>query len=484
MAEVYGDKPETILYKAPKEKPISFTHVLLGTWMEVVEDRGDWLNVLTGIVSKKTKKRIGGWVRREDVRDNPCLKVFYVDVGQGDGAIIEYPGGTMLIDGGPTSKYYSFIKGRFSHKLKEDGTVHIDVMVVSHPDSDHYHGFTPLLNDERFTFGTIYHNGIFRYHTKNLPAGRSFDLGKISQKSIDGVKQWVLTETFDGIGDIAPKIADGTFLNDKGNETHFHKFWKAATNAKNQGRLGKAVRLTNRTKHLPGMDVEGDNKLLAEVLGPVPTKKSGSVDYVCFPSTEEFDPKRDPKDNPKSADSSHTRNGHSIVLKLTFGKHTFLFGGDLNIPAQFHLEGYYAQKNPFEVDVAKACHHGSSDFSIGFLKKVKPRVNVISSGDNKSFDHPVADAIGALAHHTRGQNPLLFSTELARAVSSKGKTHYGLINARSNGTVLAMAQMKEQRRGKKDIWDSFTVPWRGKFHHIVHEDDVDVPSLYNLSEVK
>ena len=26
-----------------------------------------------------------------------------------------------------------------------------------------------------------------------------------------------------------------------------------------------------------------------------------------------------------------------------------------------------------------------------------------------------------------------------------------------------MAQMKEQHRNKADIWDSFTIPWRGKF---------------------
>jgi hypothetical protein len=61
----------------------------------------------------------------------------------------------------------------------------------------------------------------------------------------------------------------------------------------------------------------------------------------------------------------------------------------------------------------------------------------------------------------RGDFPLLFSTELARATTSHG-IHFGLINARSNGTVLTMAQMKEQHN-KADVWDSFTVPWHGKF---------------------
>lgn len=65
----------------------------------------------------------------------------------------------------------------------------------------------------------------------------------------------------------------------------------------------------------------------------------------------------------------------------------------------------------------------------------------------------MADAVGATGRNTRGKIPLLFSTELARAENSKG-THYGLINARSNGSTLVLAQMKEQHK-KVDVWDSF-----------------------------
>ena len=53
------------------------------------------------------------------------------------------------------------------------------------------------------------------------------------------------------------------------------------------------------------------------------------------------------------------------------------------------------------------------------------------------------DALGAAARHARGDIPLLFSTELARAEFST-RTHYGRINARSNGTLLVMAQFKER----------------------------------------
>jgi len=111
---------------------------------------------------------------------------------------------------------------------------------------------------------------------------------------------------------------------------------------------------------------------------------------------------------------------------------------------------------------AKSCHHSSSDFTVDYLKLVGPHVNVVSSGDNKSFDHPTADAVGAAARWTSGTLPLFFSTELGRARTTLG-VHYGLVNLRSNGTELVAAKMKEQHKNKSDVWDSFTVPWKGKF---------------------
>lgn len=159
-------------------------------------------------------------------------------------------------------------------------------------------------------------------------------------------------------------------------------------------------------------------RLKATILGPVPSRPSGAVRYVAFP---------DPHDYPSMRpSSSHTRNGHSVVLRLDYGDHSFLFGGDLNIPAQKHLLREHGDASLFRVDVAKACHHGSSDFLTDYLKKVRPHVNVFSSGGNKSFDHPMADALGATGRHTRGDHPLLFSTEIARATSSGGQTHYGI----------------------------------------------------------
>jgi hypothetical protein len=323
-------------------------------------------------------------------------------------------------------------------------------MVVSHPDYDHFNGLTAILADPGFSVERIYHNGIIRYDDGNLPENTDFDLGRVRIRELGGEPRQVLTETFSSLSQARRLIDEGCLA------PSFRRFWQAALDAKQAQRLGSARRLTARDAHVPGYSSDEADHLYVEVLGPVPTRPSGRYEFVTFPDAHDI-----ADDNP-SPSSSHTRNGHSIVLKLKFGPHTILLGGDLNIPAQQHLMAHYGSNNPFRVDVAKACHHGSSDFHVEFLKRTLPQANVFSSGDNKSFDHPMADAVGAIARHTRGSHPLLFSTELARAHSSR-RMHYGLINLRSNGESLVMAQMKEQRRGRADIWDSFTVPWPGKF---------------------
>lgn len=442
--QVFGDKPETILRASARLSARRVNHVLMGTLLEVVDTDGSWLKV------DSLGKGKSGWVHEGDVRDTPILKVFFVDVGQGDGAIVESPEGIMLVDGGPNSNFFRFMKYRYRRLLNAGQQIEIKAMVVSHPDYDHFNGLTAILKDKRFKVGHIYHNGIIRYDGKNLPPNTDFDLGTIKRKTVDGESRQVLTKTFDSLSQIQVQITDGHLM------SSFRKFWQAAIDAKADGRLVGAKRLTNRNETLPGYSDDEDEKLFVSVLGPIPTKQSGQVDYVTFPEAHDI-----ADDDPRPS-SSHTRNGHSIVLKLQFGKHTILLGGDLNIPAHQHLMKYNGDDNPFRVDVAKACHHGSSDFHVEFLKKTSPRANVFSSGDNKSFDHPMADAVGAVAKHTRGSHPLLFSTELARATSDN-KVHFGLINLRSNGDVLVMAQMKEQHSGKADIWDSFTVPWAGKF---------------------
>lgn len=433
---VYGDRPETVLRVRPLASAAASNHVLMGTWLRVVQEDGDWYEVMP-----RANRGRGGWVQKSHTRPRPALKVFFVDVGQGDGAIVEAPNGRMLVDGGPNKGYYNFLRHRYWPLIRAGEKVHVDAVVISHPDMDHFKGIIYALNDPDFTFGTVFHNGIIRYDRKK-PLGKPFDLGRLES----GGK--VLGETFDDIEDVNALLRNGDLM------ATFRQLLEAMSRAHLAGRLAGIRRITNRNATLPGFGSRDPRKLRAEVYGPVPTARRGRVRYPTFASPDDY-----PSTRPSS---SHTRNGHSLVLKLIFGEHSLLFGGDLNIPAEKHLLSTYTGQNPFRVTVAKACHHGSSDFTVEYLKAVRPRVNVVSSGDNKSYDHPTADAVGAAARWTRGAMPLFFSTELSRAHSTSS-VHYGLINIRSNGKHLVAAQMKEQHKNKADVWDSFTVPWKGKF---------------------
>jgi len=70
------------------------------------------------------------------------LAIHFLDVGQGDAAIVLCDGAAMMIDGGE-SKYSQFI---YSYLRKTLGLEYLDVMIASHPHADHVGGLSAALN--------------------------------------------------------------------------------------------------------------------------------------------------------------------------------------------------------------------------------------------------------------------------------------------------------------------------------------------------
>lgn len=71
---------------------------------------------------------------------NSSFSIRFIDVGQGDSALVECDGHYMLIDGGETTAgdtVYSV--------LEENGIQKLDILVVSHLHTDHYGGLTKAL---------------------------------------------------------------------------------------------------------------------------------------------------------------------------------------------------------------------------------------------------------------------------------------------------------------------------------------------------
>jgi competence protein ComEC len=78
------------------------------------------------------------------------LHVVFFDVGQGDAILIQTPSGRqVLVDGGPTG---TTLLSQLGHRMPFwDRT--LDLVVLTHPDSDHLTGLLPVL--ERYAVGSI-----------------------------------------------------------------------------------------------------------------------------------------------------------------------------------------------------------------------------------------------------------------------------------------------------------------------------------------
>ena len=73
----------------------------------------------------------------------PVMKVDFVDVQQGDAAVIETPAGKVItVDGGDNQLFARYLAGRF-RGTTADAPKEIDAMVVSHGDADHFAGLDP-----------------------------------------------------------------------------------------------------------------------------------------------------------------------------------------------------------------------------------------------------------------------------------------------------------------------------------------------------
>lgn len=130
-----------------------------------------------------------------------------------------------------------------------------------------------------------------------------------------------------------------------------------------------------------------------------------------------------PADTPK--------NNDSLVLRLRYGWHSFLLGGDI----ERQVESRMLDANELDrVDVLKVAHHGSRTSSTeAFLSAVQPTFAVVSAGLDNSYGHPNRDVIGRLEQHHAG----VLRTD-----------HDGLITIRTDGRRLSVETFRNvtQRR--------------------------------------
>ncbi|MDP3147664.1 MAG: DNA internalization-related competence protein ComEC/Rec2 [Ignavibacteria bacterium] len=92
-------------------------------------------------------------------------------------------------------------------------------------------------------------------------------------------------------------------------------------------------------------------------------------------------------DTHKPPVSNFKINDRSGIMKIVYGKNSFLFVGDAHVKMENYLTARW--NNFLDVDVLKAGHHGSKTSSgENFLNFVKPNISLISVGEQNKFGHP------------------------------------------------------------------------------------------------
>ena len=109
-------------------------------------------------------------------------------------------------------------------------------------------------------------------------------------------------------------------------------------------------------------------------------------------------------------------NEASIILKMIFGNHTYLFTGD----TIEEVEKTILSEN-INVDVLKVAHHGSKYSSCQeFLDVATPDYAIISAGEGNSYGHPEEETLNRLKQFT---NKIYVTKDLGTIIlTSNGST--------------------------------------------------------------
>jgi beta-lactamase superfamily II metal-dependent hydrolase len=388
--------------------------------------------------------------------DEQLLEVYLIDVGQGDGILLHTPDDEWhLIDGGERLEDQmlnkgapNFIRWKFRHDLERD-TVTLKNVILTHPDADHFGGLIDVLGGNfghpeddpalEVEVGAFLHSGIAKFAVK----AKKDILGPVTHGAVDASKADALEANDLSVeDDFLTELLEGKkSFSDPRTPKFAPEYGELAALVGEV--VGEAVRLDDRnTKFLEGYG-ESD-EVTIRVLGPI---------------LEEFeDDGGDAREGLRVlGDPGETANGHSVVLRVEYEKASILLTGDLNEPSQQLLLSYRPAKD-FEVEVAKACHHGSEKIHLPFIAALHARATIISSGDNEGFSHPRPVAMGASAHYGRdcvdatgtspkhGLPPLVYSTELARSVRLE---NVGAVKAADDDVPVEDVDVRPAGKGKK-----------------------------------
>lgn len=292
-----------------------------------------------GFLKKENESVSVNYSEVDNVRD---LKVYFIDIGQGDCIFIELPDGkNMLID---TGEKRNAGKAKIDKYLRDEkgNKVTIDYCVATHPDSDHI-GLMPYVYEQ---YDVLKSYRPYVYSENKSASALPYELNK-------GIK----------IKNSSNIYYD--YITNVNAEQTYWEFFKDDSDFSN-GFTGK------------------DGEIYEYTVNFVMPYADNLNDYQYFTTPNDF----------------------SAVIMLEYADRKILFTGDIEYEtgkkgAEQSFIREFSTSNPAMVDcdVLKVAHHGSdSSTSPEFLSLVKPEYSVISCGLSNKHRHPLKSTLDNLVN--------------------------------------------------------------------------------------
>ena len=316
-------------------------------------------------------------------RTTAAVQVEMLPAAHGDCLWLEYGDGhdrhRVLVDGGPVGSYPAGLGGRLVGL--PEGDRHLDLLVVSHIDTDHIDGCVRALQERGVGFDDIWFNG-----WKHLPAARGGLQGAMLDALLDG-RPWnaafggdAVVVTGDG-GPLPTATLPGgavvTLLSPEREQLEvLHAAWR------------KALEDSGRTPGSP----EDALRLLDERTEYRPLERGGAGGAF--------------------GDDHAPANGSSIAFLFEFQGRACLFGADAHAPVLVRsLRRLAAERGVDRVrlDAFKLPHHGSmSNVTEELLALVDCRRYLVSTSGAK-FSHPDPETVELVGAHRAEPSEVWFN---------------------------------------------------------------------------